>query len=692
MSEENLLRILTVFDSTEESEALINALRSAGQIVRGIRAEDVEDIQAALDEQPIDLVLLRHGTPGVSANDVMEAVGHAGRDVPLVVIVEEGKEADAFDALHAGARDIVAGEHTDHFRHVVTREIGDLRERRNHRQCEKMLRETEKRARSLIDTSRDAIAYVHDGMHIYANQAYLKMFGYEDEEDIQGMPILDMVSSDDHSELKEFLRKYSSGKSSTNTLEVLGEQANGKTLKIMMEFSPASMEGEACTQIIIRDQSMSQELEKKLNVLSKQDLLTGLYNRTYFFEQFDRLISRALDGQTKGALFHVAIDNFKAIRDNVGISGADLVLADIANVLKEKLQPLGTLARLEGPVFTLMVENVDGDQAQQLANKICQLLDQHMSDVGGQTVRCTASIGIALCNETTGTAHQCLQHAEKATEAAIQGGGNRAHLHNPAIEELAEKERYMHWASLIKDALQKNSFRLLYQPIVSLHGEPGEHYEVLLRMLGSDGAEVQPTEFLPAAEKMGLMIYIDRWVIANALTILAERTNSGKHTTFFIKLSAAALLDDKLLPWISERIKSVRLPAERLVFEISEPTALNYLKQAKNTIAGLRQLHCRFALDHFGVEPKTFESLNHLDVDFLKLDGGLINNLAADSDNQDKVKNIAEQARNMGKQTIASFVEDANSLAVLWQCSIDFIQGYFLQEPDVSMSYDFSEQ
>lgn len=692
MSSDNLLRILTLFDVSEEAETLVNALRNAGHIVRDIRAEDDEDLKASIEEHPIDLVLSRPKLPLIEARQALDIIVASGRDLPMVIITDPGQENGVLDLLHAGARDVVAIDQHERLKHIVNREIGDLRIRRAQRQSEKMLHETEKRARDLIDSSRDAISYVHDGMHLYANQAYLKMFGYEELDDILGMPILDMVDTKDHATFKDFLRGYIKGQGGDSTLELSGRHSEGRTFKITMEFSPASMEGEACTQIIIRDQSLNKELEKKLNVLSRQDLLTGLYNRTYFMEQVDKLVSRAVDGKARGALLYLNLDNYQDIKEKVGISGADLYLSDIATILKDKYGNQALLARYEGAVFTVLLEQADKDQAEQTAAKMCRLLADHLSDVAGQTVRSTASIGISLLNETTSSGQKCLLNAEKACDDATQSGGDRAMVYNPRVSELAEKEKVLHWSQTIKYALQHNQFRLLYQPIISLHGDAGENYEVLLRMYKEDGTEVPPGEFMPAAEEAGLMLYVDRWVMANAFTKLAERLQGDPKTRLFIKLSGASISDPQLLEWVGERIKALRLDADCVVLELDEQTALNRLKQAQQMIAGLSQFHCRFALDHFGNEPNTFDSLKHLDVQYLKLDGSLASNLANNVGAQEKIKSISEQASSAGKQTIACNVEDANSLAVLWQCSLDFIQGYFLQPPGPELDYDFSEE
>ncbi len=691
MSKDNLLRLLVIFEVQDEAQRLVNALRNAGYIVRDIPAEDAEDARAAMDEHPLDLILTRPRGQGFAAGDILKMLAESGRDIPLLLITDAGDAQAPLELLQAGARDAVPLDQPQRLRHVVGRELGDLHERRSHRQCEAMLYETEKRARALVENSRDAIAYVHDGMHIYANNAYGRMFGFEDAEEIQGAPIMDMVSPEDHAKFKEFLRNYTKGDIADNSLDVRGQSTEGRHFDITMELSPASMEGEACTQIVIRDQSLNRELEKKLNVLSKQDLLTGLYNRSYFLEQLDKLTHKAVSGAARGALLFISLDNFKEAKEQVGISGSDLYLADVAGLLSKKLNDQGVLARFDGPVFTLLLPGLDAGEAERLAEGVCKLVSEHISEVEGTSITGTVSVGISAINETTSSSQDSLGRAETAAELARSAGGNRAHVHNPAVAELAEREQVVQWADRIKEALRQNRFRLLYQPIVSLHGEAGEHYEVLVRMLDESGADIGPAEFLPAAEQMGLMHYIDRWVISRAFKMLADRREAGTTgTRLFIKLGGASLTDENLLPWVVERIKALRLDADKLVFELNEQSALNHLNQAKKLVKSLRELNCRIALGGFGTEPNTFNALKHLDVNYLKIHGSLITHLAQNVEHQERVKAITEHARELGKQTIATFVEDANSLALLWQCAVDFIQGHFLQEPEETLSYDFN--
>ncbi len=689
MSDKDLLRVLTIFDESEPAEQLIKVLRNAGEIVRDIRVEDDEDMEKAISENPFDIILAKQKLPLFSAQQALELLQKSGHDIPLVVITDLDDSMDTLADLKAGARDVVSPNQPEHLLHIVKREVADLKNRKGVRRAEQMLRESEKRARSLIDSSRDAISYVHDGMHIYANQAYLEMFGYESQDDVEGMPILDMVGSKDHGTLKDFLRNYAKGLSKDDSLDIEAKHTDGHTFETAMEFSPASMEGETCTQIIIRDRSNSKELEQQLNVLSKQDLLTGLFNRSYFLDKVDMLITQAVEGKTKGAVLFIEIDKFDDIRNSIGIASADQFLANIAGLLKEKLEKHGLVARFEGPVFTLLLNNVDIKKAEQAAASIVKLIGDHTATIAGKVVDATASVGLTPINETVSNLQDCITRAEKGCETARNEGGNQYNIYNPAIEDLAENEKVSVWSHRIKEALRNNQFKLLYQPIVSLHGIAGGHYEVTVRMLDESGEEIPPSEFIVAADQADLTRFIDRWIIANCLAAYQAQIAKGQETRFFLKLSQSTLTDADFLPWVSELIKSFKLDASGLIFEIDESTALNHLAQSKVMIQGLKQLKCRTALENFGKEQNTFQAMQELPVDFIKLHGDLVKNLPQSVENQDAMKEIADHAREANMQSIAAFVEDANSLAVLWQCSVDFIQGHFLQAPTPKLDFDF---
>ncbi len=691
MEKDQTLRLLIVEESRNDAESLANILRNAGQASRLSYAEDQEDIENWLDQQLPDLILCATGLETLSLADVVQLLEQRQLKVPLIAIGESGDEASVIEAMRLGATDLCSYDHPEHLQLVVKREISQLETCQNAQDFESRFQESEKRARMLMESSRDAIAYVHEGMHIFANSSYLEMFGFDNLEEIEGTPILDMVAPDDHVEFKEFLRNYSTGEGREGTLETRGLLPDGKRFDAEMEFTPASIDGEPCLQIIIRNQtSADKELEQKLKYLSKQDVLTGLFNRQYFMEELELAVTDAISGSGGAAVLYLLVDNFKDIKDKVGIGVADIVIGEIAEVLRAHTSDSDIVARFGDHSFAMLRRDCDPESIRTLGETLRQAVENHIADVEDRSITTTCSIGMSIVTESTPSAHEVISRADLASEVARSSGGNRTHLHNPVVDEKIGKERDQQMYALIKDALEQNQFRLLYQPVVSLQGDEGEKYEVLLRMLNDEGDHILPSQFLPIAEQTGQITEIDRWVIRNAVQVLAEHRARGADTQFFIKISAATLLDEALTEFIQKCVRDARLPADVLIFEIAERHAAQHLKHAKALVKTIQELHCKSALEHFGASPNSFQLLKHLPVDFLKIDGSFIHNLASDNNNQALVKSILETASSMNKQCIAEYVQDAHSLAVLWQSGINYIQGNFLQEPSEALNYDFS--
>jgi diguanylate cyclase (GGDEF)-like protein len=513
------------------------------------------------------------------------------------------------------------------------------------------------------------------------------MFGYSALEEIEGMPIMNMVKSTEHGKFKEFLRDYSKGKSGKGSFDVNGLRADGSDFKITMEFSHTAYDGEPCTQIVIRDQSSSKELEKKLDDMSKLDLLTGVYNRQYLLDSLTASVG--VTGK-KGALLYIRPENYKQIRDEVGIAAADQIMVEMANRLKPIFaNGKNLLGRFDSSIFMAIINNAEEAEALAAAGKLLHIIEDQVYNITGKSLTLTCGIGIALFSDANKEPQEIITRAEKAHGQALKESGNRSKVYSPDAGEMAEREMLAMWDKRLKQALRDNRFKLIYQPIVSLQGAPEHNYEVLLRMLGDNNEEIMPGEFFPIAEQTGLMAVVDRWVLANGMKILMDQRRSGKPLRLYIKVSGSTVKDPKFLLWLRDLLKASHYDANALLLEISETVATNNLKSLKVMAEGLRQLQVGIVLDHFGVAPNYANLIKHCDFDLLKLDAGIIGTLASSKESQDKVKAITAETRELHKQTIASGVENAQTLAAIYSSGVDYIQGYFMQPPGPAFDFDF---
>ncbi|MBS69525.1 MAG: ferrous iron transporter C [Pseudomonas sp.] len=677
------IRLLILEDSQNEAERLVSLFRNAGQATRVHRLTSSDDLAEAL-KQTWDLLINAPQSENLDPSEAISAIRRQAKDIPILQLTA-GNDAEAItEALMLGAQDALPQGEDEWLLLVANRELANLEERRARRSAEVALREAEKRCQLLLDSSVDAIAYVHDGMHIYANRAYLELFGYDDVEDLEGMPMIDLISGADQSRFKTFLKNYQSMEGSAE-LGCGGVRADGDTLKTRMHFSPAAYDGEPCIQVVIRAENDSAELQK-LREISSQDPVTGLLNRNSFLEVMDAAVERAVNASQPASLAYIRVDRFAALQADIGLSDSDQLLNQLATLLRGHFPGEAQLARFADDVFAVLQPGVIPQQAEPELRKLLTKVEGQLLDVGGRTVQTTLSIGVAGLDEKTAKAQDAIERAHRCADELSDG--NALKLYNPA-DELAAAANRGDIIAMLKQALESNSFRLLFQPIISLRGDSFEHYEVLLRLLDPQGVEVPPNEFLSTAADAGLAAKIDRWVILNSIKLLAEHRAKGHRTRLFLHLSAASIQDPSLLPWLGVVLKASRLPGDSLAFEFGEADAVAYLKPAKALAQGLNGLGCRTALAQFGCILNPFNTLKHLDAEFIKVDGSYTQDLTR-QENQEALKALLAELHEQQKQSIVPFVESATVLATLWQAGVSYIQGHYLQGPSQSMDYDFA--
>ncbi|HHJ34579.1 MAG TPA: EAL domain-containing protein, partial [Gammaproteobacteria bacterium] len=592
-----------------------------------------------------------------------------------------------------GAVDATCFINIEHLLLIIAREHQSLINARQISKYRKALGESEKRCTSLLDSSRDAIAYIHEGMHVYSNQSYLDVFDIEESDDLEGLPVLDMVAIEGRNDFKSFLRDYTRNEDHVEKLDTTLRRPDGAEFKGEMEFSPAQIDGEPCVQIIIRkEDATSEELERQLKMLSQKDQLTGLYNRQYNIEKLETVIADCAEEKYTAAMMEIHVDNFDEIKNSVGVVDADQYIIEAAKVLADTTGPDDILSRFTHDCFSIIAIDYNKDNIESYASDLQKAISSLETNINGTNINTTCSIGITLIDSDSPAYNDILARLEKAIATAKKHGANQIFTYIPDKGELTRHEADTQFKEQLTHALKNDQFLLHYQPIVSLHGDTDERYEVFVRMQSKDDKKiVMPQDFLPAAERIGMAIAIDRWVLYKTIQEYAEREKNGKNTRFFIKLSAPSIKDTTLIDWLSYQIKEKNIPPNTLNFAVKETVAVTNLKNAKTLSQDLKKLQCGFILDDFGTGTNPFQLLDHIHADYVRMERSFMENLAENPQNQESIKLLAEQAAELGKLSIAQHVPDAASLSILWGMGVNFIQGYFLQEPMPSMEYDFTE-
>ncbi|HRN59644.1 MAG TPA: bifunctional diguanylate cyclase/phosphodiesterase, partial [Chiayiivirga sp.] len=563
--------------------------------------------------------------------------------------------------------------------------------RRLVRRLEASLRETERRCDALIASSRDPIAYVHEGMHIRANQAYLEMFGYESFEEIEGLPLLDMVGPENADQFKQLLKDLSRGEPPPKNLELKARRADGETFDALMEFAQASYEGEPCIQIVMRPQLMDAEMVKELDALRQRDQITGLYNRQHFLGELDVAISAAAEGASDQALLLMELDNYATLMNAVGVANADALLKATAERIARQLPENAITARFTEHGIAVLLRGSNHNQTRDLAKVLCKSFENAILEVGDHSLNATLSIGGVQIGQKIASAQQVLNKVVSQIQSAQAEGGNRALIFDPAARDRAEEERIAQWVAHMESALKGEGFVLFFQPIIHLTGEPEETFQVLLRLTGPNGDIVTPGVFMGIAEEHGMMARIDRWVIQRAIAAIAQRHRSGRNTRLFVKVTVESLQDPKLAAWIAANLKQANVPPENLVISLPESKAFTNLKAVQELHASLSRLGCGMCLEQFGLGLNSFQLLSHVPADYLGIDHSLIEDLARNPESQAKVREITDRAAELGRKTIAEGAQDAGSMTVLFTSNVQYVYGNFLAPPEHDMSFDFNQ-
>ncbi|RJQ48507.1 MAG: EAL domain-containing protein [Gammaproteobacteria bacterium] len=422
--------------------------------------------------------------------------------------------------------------------------------------------------------------------------------------------------------------------------------------------------------------------EARLHYLAAHDDLTGLYNRRRLEQMLEVAALRVRVKTRPGALLYIDLDQFRLINDMQSHQMGDRLLAAIADLLRRQCAYDHTLARISSDEFVLLMENTTQEQALAGAEALRRSLDKFHFETRERSYRVSASIGVAMLQpDEYIDAHTLLARADQACYAAKTHGRNQVHLYTLEDRSVHLLKNDAHWAPLIQDALANGKLHLQFQPIMEVNGGRMTHYEALVRMQGHSNQLLPPAEFIPVAERMGLVHEIDLWVVTQVLDLLQQLQHSSPELALNINLSTKVLQNHRLLPLVRDKLQQSGVNPRNVVFEITETAAIANLPLMRDMVQQLRDLGCRFALDDFGAGFNSFNYLKHFPVDYLKIDGSFIVNLAGDPADQALVKSMIEIARQLGKRTVAEFVENAETLELLKEYGVDYVQGYHIGRP-----------
>jgi len=566
--------------------------------------------------------------------------------------------------------------------YIVT--IKDITERQLAQEA--LYREKEQAQVTLSSIADGVITTDIIGQINFLNPASLKLTGYQHDELInQRLDRVITIQSDrPHMPVFECI---STGQQVDSISGDILIDKNGQQIVIHQVASPIHNQvGDIIGAVMIfRDVSKSHRLASRLSWQASHDELTQLVNRREFERQLDQIISFARTDVSEHCLCFMDLDKFKVVNDTCGHVAGDELLRQLADIFRTQIRGADTLARLGGDEFAIILRKCGLGPAVNVAEEIRAVIEDFRFGWAGKSFQVGVSIGLVIIDASSPDLEQVFKAADSACYAAKEAGRNRVHIYSQDDKDITQRQGEAQWLVRIQGALDENRFELNYQPIVPLNpnDEDPVHYEILLRMLGEQGESVPPGAFIPSAERYQLMSKIDAWVIENLFLWMDQYWDFKSHDVFAINLSGQSLADDNLLYRVKQLLDHHAVPANRICFEITETSAISNLSQAQIFIDELKEIGCRFALDDFGSGLSSFAYLKSLDVDYLKIDGAFVKDMAEDPIDRAMVESIHNIGSVLKLKTIAEFVEDESILNALNEVGVDYAQGYGIARPKV---------
>jgi PAS domain S-box-containing protein len=658
-------------------EALNGLLRRTGVAAHCTWIPSAQDIPDALEQINPELLICYLG-----AGDELQAVT-SKRDqvssmVPLIVVREQVDERLIAEDMAQGARDTVSLQQPGRLQAVIARELHAFRIERTLNATLRAAQDYRSQLEVVLQRSNDAIAQIQEGILVNANAAWLELFGFVEATGLVGQPVMDLFEETTHAPLKGALTACLQGRWENHPLRAGAILGDGSVVPLELMLAVGEYEGEPSVRLIVPARKRDdRQLAHELEIAVQSDPGTGLLTRRHLLSALEERLELPIAGGVRH-LVCVRPDKFAAIERDLGILASEQLLIGFSNVVRSLLGPHDIAGHFGGTTLMLLLERGNARDVEAWSENLIERVARYSFQIDGQPLHATCTASLAAIPTAKPDLNASALEALEALRRGRSRGGNQMISADRNDNDARVQAYDQVWVKHIKAALMENRFRLVQQPIAALGGGEKKIYDVAIRMLDTQGKEVLPSEFLPAAARNDLLKNIDRWVIGASLSFVAKR----KPDLSFVRVSRDSAVDAALPQWLEMQLKSTLAEASRLCLQVTEEVATRHPQQVLALATSMRARGLKFALEHFGADVESLRLIESLPLDFIKIDGSLMQGLTGSLALQAKVKDIVDAAAKKNIQTVAERIEDANTMAVVWQLGVQYIQGYFVHSPE----------
>ena len=696
MQAEGVINLLIAQDDTEQANHLINLLRNASYTVNSTNIDASKDLASLLKQQSWDLALVEHDAQAVPALDITSQIKKNNLDIPIILIANAADSVPTVEGMRMGADYVVSMDEDQYFLLAVAASLRNLEQRRKLDSWQNQCLEAESRCDKLMDNCKDAIAIVQEGTFVYVNEPYARLFGYQGEDGMIMLPVIDTLAEASQAELMPYLKTLSDDESMEDkSLNIKGVSADTEDLQTTINISQVRYQGELALQFLVANDLLVSDTESIQDTHTNSLALSDVQPKKVM-DDINKAISSAQRKDETSLMLFILIDQVDEFRRSSGpLFAEQLTTVVLGNIIEIAPPSTRTVSKFSDDTLVVLLDENNIDIGRELAEDLCRAIASKTYSVGNNSVSLSLSISVSTLDEASESALECVNQCQQAIANEAQNLGQAGSEPQVYCLEVTKSDHKIKSEQQViefgRTLLEQRLIGIAFQPIVALQGQVAEYYEVLMRPKVDQYPDNVPKDFITRVFKTKVACDIDRWVILESVKLLADKIHRDPETKLFVNLSAASIQDTEFTSWLKVALNAAKVSPKHLIFQLREIDVGRYVDHPAKLIQQLVQLETQTALTHFGLAINPLLILEKLPVDFVKIDKVMIEAAEAGGEGATALDNILSSLKELPPQVIVPFIETPSMMPTLWQHGVDYIQGYYIHEPAPEMSYDFVE-